>query len=172
MEIWQLSPAAIFAEAALTSALESVARLLLAILAGAILGWEREWMQKPAGLRTHMMVALGAAAFVLAALEFSKESGLEGSPVQLDPIRVIHGVIGGVGFLGAGAIIESRGAVRGITTAASIWVAASIGVACGLGLYTIAFSSVTLAVLVLAAAGFAEHRLFRDKDKNKPSEPD
>lgn len=143
--------------------LETVFRLFLAIAAGAVLGWERERQQKPAGLRTHMMVALGSAAFMLVTLEFTAQFASDSSVVRIDPTRALAGIIGGVGFLGAGTIIEARGHVRGITTAASIWVAAAIGVACGMGLYQIAFTTVLLAILVLTVIGCFEYKAFDGK---------
>jgi putative Mg2+ transporter-C (MgtC) family protein len=102
-------------------------RLLLAALLGGIVGYEREHKGKAAGLRTHMLVAMGAALFVLV-----PERGGMGIA---DMSRVIQGVVAGVGFLGAGAIIKrhSEEQVQGLTTAAGIWMTAAIGVACGLG---------------------------------------
>lgn len=102
-------------------------RLTLAILLGGMIGYEREAAGKPAGLRTHMLVAMGSALFVLVPLQ---------AGVALpDMSRVLQGLISGIGFLGAGAIIKlnSEEDVRGLTTAASIWTVAAIGVACGLG---------------------------------------
>ena len=101
--------------------------LTLAILLGGMIGYEREAAGKPAGLRTHMLVAMGSALFVLVPLQ---------AGVALpDMSRVLQGLISGIGFLGAGAIIKlnSEEDVRGLTTAASIWTVAAIGVACGLG---------------------------------------
>jgi putative Mg2+ transporter-C (MgtC) family protein len=131
-----------------------VIRLIAALALGAIIGWERERAQKPAGLRTHMLVALGAAVFILLGvgvlLEYQPE--LPGS--RIDPTRVIEGVVTGIGFLGAGSIIQSRGSVQGLTTGASVWIAGAVGVACGLGAYWIAglatlFALATLALVVL-----------------------
>lgn len=145
---------------------DAAARMCVAALAGATLGWEREARSKPAGLRTHMLVALGAALFVLLALELNDEylakaaAGVNTAPVQLDAMRVLGGIIGGIGFLGAGAIIESRGDVRGLTTAAGIWLVAAIGAACGLGYYRMAFIAVGLALAVLLAVGLIESKLF------------
>lgn len=146
---------------------ETIVRLLLASVAGAALGWERERHSKPAGLRTHMLVALGAATFMLATLDWvdSYEGQHEG--LRLDPIRVIAGIIGGVGFLGAGTIIEARGDVRGITTAASIWLSAAVGTACGLGMYAITFTSVILALLTLIIVRPLEVRVLDSKDPGK-----
>ena len=101
--------------------------LLLALVLGAVIGWERFMDHKPAGLRTHTLVALGSAGVMVCA------HGMMGDDpaAQREMSRVIQGVITGIGFLGAGSIIQSGGSVRGLTTAASIWVVASVGVAAG-----------------------------------------
>jgi putative Mg2+ transporter-C (MgtC) family protein len=101
--------------------------LLLALVLGAIIGWERFMDHKPAGLRTHTLVALGAAGVMVAA------RGMMGDDpaAHRELSRVVQGVITGIGFLGAGSIIQSQGSVRGLTTAASIWVVAAVGVAAG-----------------------------------------
>lgn len=102
---------------------------------GGVVGWTRERRDKPAGIRTHMMVALGAATFVVLALEMDAQAIQHGSPARIDPTRVLQGVIGGIGFLGAGSIIQAKGRVSGVTTAASVWVCGALGVAAGLGAY-------------------------------------
>ncbi|MBA2116048.1 MgtC/SapB family protein [Bremerella alba] len=146
--------------------IESFLRLLLATLCGAALGWERERQAKPAGLRTHMMVSLGAATFVLTGLHYTESLGqAEPSWLQADLFRIIAGVIGGVGFLGAGSIIESRGDVRGLTTAASIWVAAATGVACGMGYYGLGIMAIALAMVTLVVIGTFERFHFPDNDE-------
>ena len=121
-----------------------VLRLVLAALLGGILGYERERQGKAAGVRTHMLVALGAALFVLV----PKEAGVSGA----DMTRVIQGVVAGVGFLGAGAIIKggAEESVKGLTTAAGIWLTAAIGIACGLGRESTAVLSALLAFAILA----------------------
>ncbi|MCF8207468.1 MAG: MgtC/SapB family protein [Methylotenera sp.] len=118
-------------------------RLLLAGVLGGVLGYERESRGKAAGVRTHMLVAMGAALFVLV-------PALGGMAVA-DMSRVIQGVVTGVGFLGAGAIIKHRSEedVQGLTTAAGIWMTAAIGVACGLGRESTAVLSTLLALAVL-----------------------
>lgn len=118
-------------------------RLLLAGVLGGVLGYERESRGKAAGVRTHMLVAMGAALFVLV-------PALGGMAVA-DMSRVIQGVVTGVGFLGAGAIIKHRSEedVQGLTTAAGIWMTAAIGVACGLGRESTALLSTLLALAVL-----------------------
>lgn len=125
--------------------------LLVAVLLGGIVGFEREAWQKPAGLRTHMMVALGAAAFTRLALALVGDiPPAPGTATDGDPARIVMGIATGIGFLGAGTIIQARGEVRGITTAAGIWVVGAIGACCGAGQYAIAVVSVILATVILA----------------------
>jgi putative Mg2+ transporter-C (MgtC) family protein len=147
--------------------LEPLARLLAASIVGALIGFEREARDKPAGLRTHMMVALGAAAFMVATIEFSKDFMPQQQGGRVDPTRVAGAIIGGIGFLGAGTIIQARGSVRGITTAASIWVAAALGVACGMGMFRIAVMTVVLALVILTVIGFIEPRMFPGNENNQ-----
>jgi len=119
-------------------------RLLLAAVLGGVLGYEREKKGKAAGVRTHMLVAMGAALFVLVPQQGGMQLG--------DMSRVIQGVIAGIGFLGAGAIIKSDSEenVQGLTTAAGVWMTAAIGVACGLGRESTALLGTLLALAVLA----------------------
>ena len=119
-------------------------RLLLAAVLGGVLGYEREKKGKAAGVRTHMLVAMGAALFVLVPQQGGMQLG--------DMSRVIQGVIAGIGFLGAGAIIksDSEESVQGLTTAAGVWMTAAIGVACGLGRESTALLGTLLALAVLA----------------------
>jgi putative Mg2+ transporter-C (MgtC) family protein len=120
-------------------------RLLVAVLLGALLGYDRERKESAAGLRTHMLVALGAALFVIAALQ----AGLDSADLS----RIIQGVVAGIGFLGAGAIIKlsEKEQIKGLTTAASIWATAAIGVAAGMGQVATAAASTLLALVILAA---------------------
>jgi putative Mg2+ transporter-C (MgtC) family protein len=121
-------------------------RLLLATLLGGVIGWERFVDKKPAGLRTHTLVCLGSAAFVLSIEQVARETG--GNLAEVS--RVIQGVITGIGFLGAGTILQTKdGSVRGLTTAATIWLVAGIGVAVGLGDLRIAIVSALIAIVVL-----------------------
>ncbi len=123
--------------------LEMALRLLLAAALGAVIGFQRERSGKPAGIRTHSLISLGAALFTIAsALGF----------VGADPSRIAAGIVAGIGFLGAGAILRSReGIVAGLTTAATIWVSAGIGLAAGAGMYIIApvATIITLAILFI-----------------------
>jgi putative Mg2+ transporter-C (MgtC) family protein len=146
-----------------------IGRLGLSVLMGAALGWDREMRQKPAGLRTHMLVALGAAGFTLLGLEFVAAGPQTTGAGNVDVLRVIQGIIGGIGFLGAGAIIHGRGEVAGMTTAAGIWVTAAIGIACGLGELVLAGLLTVASVLVLSTALWLE-RMVERRTGNGPRE--
>jgi len=119
---------------------EMVLRLLLATALGAVIGYQRERAGKSAGLRTHILICAGAALFTVASLY--------GFGAVADPARVAAGIVAGIGFLGAGAIIRrEEGVVAGLTTAATIWAVAAIGLAAGAGLYLV--SAVTTAVILI-----------------------
>lgn len=136
-------------------------RPLAAVLLAATLGWERTARDKPAGLRTHMMVALGSATFTSVSLLLHHDLAPPGDAGGSDPGRVIQGIVGGIGFLGAGSIIRSGGAVQGITTAATIWIVGAIGVACGAGHYLVGLYTTFLAFLVLTVVGRIEYALLK-----------
>lgn len=123
--------------------LELVTRVVVALLAGAAIGWEREVHRKPAGLRTHATVAL-AAASAMVAVELMRFSG-SGAPG--DTGRVVQGVLTGMGFIGAGTIMRHPGSVEGLTTAATVWMAGVIGLAAGAGLFTLAAVAGSLTLL-------------------------
>src|SRR5262249_55755853 len=125
---------------------------MLALVLGGLLGLEREWRRKPAGLRTHMMVALGAATFTLVTLRLYAH--LDGT--RADPSRVVEAVVTGLGFLGAGSIIQSRGSVEGLTTAGSLWLAGGVGLAAGFGDLWVALCAVGFGLVVLYALGRLE----------------
>jgi putative Mg2+ transporter-C (MgtC) family protein len=127
-------------------------RVVAATLLGAIVGYERERTGKSAGLRTHMLVSLASALFVIAPLE----AGMTASDVS----RIIQGVATGIGFLGAGAILKltDEREIYGLTTAAGVWMTAAIGLATGLGRYGLAVMSVVLAWLILAIVARLEAR--------------
>jgi len=130
-----------------------VLRLGMAFVLGGLLGYERERSGKAAGLRTHILVALGAALFVLVPLQGGMEVG--------DLSRVLQGVIAGIGFLGAGAIIKlsGEGEIHGLTTSASIWMTAAIGVSAGMGREATAVVSTLIALFVLAVLRRVERRI-------------
>jgi len=149
-EIWQTVAGEFSDMANIRDATIIVLRLLVAVALGAIIGYERELRGKAAGLRTHMMVSLGAAIFVLVPVT----SGMEPPEVS----RVMQGIISGIGFLGAGAILKQGNVqeVKGLTTAASIWVAAAVGIAAGYGREATAVASTVVALFVLAVVARLE----------------
>jgi putative Mg2+ transporter-C (MgtC) family protein len=136
---------------------EALIRLALAAALAALLGWNREQARKPAGLRTFVLVGVGSCLFTLLALEMIEmfDDGEGGG--GLDPLRVVSGLIGGIGFLGAGTIIQSRGKVEGVTTAAGLWLTAAIGLASGLGQYGLAGIAAGFGIAVLLALVAVEH---------------
>jgi len=118
-----------------------ILRLLLAAVLGAAIGYQRERAAKPAGLRTHTLISVGAAAFTIASIY--------GFGIGADPSRIAAGMVAGIGFLGAGAILHREGGiVEGLTTAATIWAVAGIGLAAGAGLYVIS-AVVTVVILIV-----------------------
>jgi putative Mg2+ transporter-C (MgtC) family protein len=136
--------------------LEMILRLGSAAAVGAVLGWEREAQKKPAGLRTHLLVSLGSAAFMIAGYELHHELVGRDQAAGADLLKVLAGIAGGVGFLGAGSIIQNRSNVSGLTTAATTWLAAAIGIACGLGYYQLAAITLVLALLALLLLGLLQ----------------
>src|SRR5688572_30444754 len=121
---------------------ELIRRLLTAALLGAVLGCEREMRQKSAGLRTNILIAVGAALFALMSQELAAVSGG-------DPARIAAQIVTGIGFLGAGAIMRTGSGVQGLTTAATVWVNAAVGVAAGGGSYHLAFIATAITITVL-----------------------
>lgn len=116
-------------------------RIVLAAALGTLLGYEREHEGKPAGMRTHGMVGVGAALFTIVSLHGFAGTG--------DPARVAAQIVTGIGFLGAGAILHHRDSIRGLTTAATLWVTAAIGTAVGTGMYTLSIVGAVFAFLLL-----------------------
>lgn len=139
-------------------------RLTVAILLGALIGFERETREHTAGMRTNALVALGAALFtVISAYGFTDMLTIP--HVQLDPTRIASYVIAGIGFLGGGAIffVQDKERVKGLTTAGAIWVVAAIGMACGAGLLLEAIAATLLALIILILLRFVEHFLLRGR---------
>lgn len=135
---------------------EILLRLTLAAAFGAIIGIDRELKDRPAGLRTHMLTALAAALFTLLTLELFHQVQQIGEHVSADPIRIVEAVTAGVAFLAAGAIITTRGEVRGLTTGAGMWLAGALGLACGGGYYLIAIVGAILAIIILVGLKFLQ----------------
>lgn len=132
--------------------IEFVPRLMVAFVIGALLGAERERQRKPAGLRTHVLVAT-ASALLMALSELLRQ---EVPATAGDPVRMAQGVLAGIGFIGAGTIVRQGDAVVGITTAGTIWMAASLGLVAGAGFYVLALTGTILAVAAISFLGWLD----------------
>jgi putative Mg2+ transporter-C (MgtC) family protein len=137
---------------------EAALRLALAILLSAAVGIDRELKHKPLGLRTNMLVALGAASFSLMALQLVHDLAGGPSTIRIDPSRVMEAIVGAIGFLGAAAIVQGRLELFGATTGASIWVVGAIGMACGFGFYALALVVTVAGLFVLTVLGMVTGR--------------
>jgi putative Mg2+ transporter-C (MgtC) family protein len=131
-------------------------RFAISIIVGGLIGLERELDRKPAGLRTMILVCLGSTIFMIIALELK--------PLDSDLGKIVAGVITGIGFLGAGAIIRAGGDVHGLTTAATIWLVSGLGIAIGGGYYLLALIAAVLALVVLRLLVFVERALTKDRN--------
>ncbi len=129
--------------------LVAATRLLAAVVLGGIVGFEREHAGKPAGLRTHMLVALAASLFIIVSQQLSELSFGDPDALRVDPLRLVEAVTAGVAFLAAGVIFTSGGKVRNVTTGASLWLAGAIGLACGAGQMPLAAMATGIVVVVL-----------------------
>lgn len=150
--------------------LDMLARLIVASGLALCLGLERELRGKPAGLRSHMLVSLGSCTFIIVGMSvlFAAGEGGERS-ASIDPNRVVEGVIGGIGFLGAGSIIRSGGHIQGITTGASIWLAGAVGVAAGINNFPLAGMVTIMGLIIMVILGRLEHEVIEsrvDKEVN------
>jgi putative Mg2+ transporter-C (MgtC) family protein len=147
--------------------LELAGRMTLGLVLGAIIGLERELHRQPAGFRTHSLVAVGAAIFTIISAY-----GFVGSAV--DPTRIAAQIVSGIGFIGAGTILQHRGNIRGLTTAASLWSVAAIGMAAGAGMVTIAVVGTILILVVLflldRIEAFARRRMGLTAEAPTPDE--
>jgi putative Mg2+ transporter-C (MgtC) family protein len=147
---------------------ESLLRLALAAALGGLIGLERELREREAGLRTHLLVALGSALFtIVGAYGFHDFLNTGASVVRADPTRIAAQIVTGIGFLGAGAIIRQGISVRGLTTAATLWVVAAVGLAAGAGYYSVAVITTALVLVALYPLRIMAHRVliqFRPED--------
>jgi putative Mg2+ transporter-C (MgtC) family protein len=147
---------------------ELCARLGVAALCGCLLGLDRELRHKTLGWRTYMLVSLGAASFSVLMNEMVH--AFQGDNLRLDPTRIVEGVIGGIGFMGAGAMIQDRGRLRGGTTGAGIWMVGAIGMAAGFGFYLHAAVMTAFALLVITVFGALANWLQRDGGGGGPEQ--
>lgn len=148
---------------------DALGRLALAAALGSIIGLEREFREREAGLRTHLLVSLGSALFTIVSA-FGFHDVLTHDPqvvVRLDPSRIAAQIVSGIGFLGAGAIIRQGLSIRGLTTAATLWVVAAIGMAAGAGFYSVAIITTVVALVALWPLRYVAYRMI---DRVKPEE--
>lgn len=136
--------------------------IVIAALLGGVIGFEREYRSKEAGFRTHFLVGLGSALFMVLSLHgFDEFIGIAGK--QHDPSRIAAQVVSGMGFIGAGTIIFQKNVVKGLTTAAGLWVTSAIGMTAGAGMYALASLSTLLVIVCLEGSNFIHHRIFHEK---------
>ena len=146
----------------LETQLDLALRLTVGLVLGAVIGFERELQRQPAGFRTHSLVSLGAALFtVVSAYGFTGD--------LVDPTRIAAQIVSGIGFIGAGTILQHRGHIRGLTTAASLWSVAAIGTAAGAGLYIVAIVGTLLILIVLSILDRIEEFARRRLQLNPPA---
>jgi putative Mg2+ transporter-C (MgtC) family protein len=142
--------------------IEIIYQLLLAIFFGALIGLEREYKGKEAGLQTYSLVALGTCLFTIISFElfnfFLMKSG-----ISFDPLRIIQAIAIGIGFIGAGVIFRQASGVVGLTTAAGLWATAAIGIAVGAKFYLLAAFATFFAILILAGFGLLEEKIFKGR---------
>jgi putative Mg2+ transporter-C (MgtC) family protein len=146
---------------------EVALRLLIALVIGGLIGWDREIRGKPAGFRTLMLVSLASAIYVLTAQSAALQAG-----ETLDPVRAMSGIAQGVGFLGAGAIMQSRQGVKWLTTAAALWASAAVGFGAGLGMYYITALGGFLVLVTLRYLSPVERYLLVRYGRTRQGPPD
>ena len=147
---------------------DALLRLSIAGALGGAVGFERELRDREAGIRTHLLVSLGSALFtIISAYGFHEFLVGGGTIVRADPTRIAAQIVTGIGFLGAGAIIRDGLSVRGLTTAATLWVVAAVGMACGAGYYWPAVAATVLTIITLGPLRFVAHRTV---ERMKPEE--
>lgn len=148
---------------------EGFFRLLLAAIMGGLVGLERELRGRQAGFRTNLLVCLGSALVMVVSVHFGVQRwSAQGTNVNIniDPARIAYGVMGGIGFLGAGTIVQNRGSVRGLTTAAGLWCMAAVGLSVGFGMYVISAFTTGLILLALWILDYMEDMLPKLRYRN------
>ena len=146
---------------------EYIIRLLVATALGAIIGLDREYRTKAAGFRTHVLVALGSALFMIISVHGFDDLPKDQLTLRMDPARIAAQVVTGIGFIGAGTIIFQKNVVKGLTTAAGLWVTAAIGLACGVGMYVLAIVSSLLVLICFEAFNFFLHKIRGKKESEE-----
>ena len=138
----------------------------MATALGAVIGLDREYRTKAAGFRTHVLVALGSALFMIISVHGFDDLPKDQMTLRMDPARSAAQVVTGIGFIGAGTIIFQKNVVKGLTTAAGLWVTAAVGMACGVGMYVLAIVSTLLVLICFEAFNFFLHKI-RGKKENE-----
>lgn len=148
----------------MTGTAEYILSIFIAGLMGGFIGAEREYREKTAGFRTHFLVGLGSGLFMVLSLHgFDAYLGIPG--IQRDPSRLAAQVVSGIGFIGAGTIIFQKHVVKGLTTAAGLWVTSAIGMTAGAGMYALAGSATLMVLICLEGMNFIHHRIFKHPHK-------
>ena len=139
--------------------MDTIIKLIISALIGALIGTEREFRNRSAGFRTHILVAMGSCLIMIISSEAFADQGT-------DPTRIAAQVVSGIGFLGAGSIMQGKGSVKGLTTAANIWVCGAIGLAIGAGMYKEAISATAIALIALTILNTVAKRFFKKIDSS------
>ena len=145
---------------------EYVLTIFVGAMLGGAIGLEREYRSKEAGFRTHFLVGLGSALFMVLSMHgFDSFEGQPGVIIQRDPARMAAQVVSGIGFIGAGTIIFQRNVVKGLTTAAGLWVTSAIGMTAGVEMYDVAIAATALVLICLEGSNFLHHRVFKSQKR-------
>jgi putative Mg2+ transporter-C (MgtC) family protein len=140
---------------------EYILSIFIAGILGGAIGFEREYRSKEAGFRTHFLVGLGSALFMVLSMHgFDNFQAQAGVIIQRDPARMAAQVVSGIGFIGAGTIIFQKNVVKGLTTAAGLWVTSAIGMTAGVGMYLLAATATLMVLVCLEGMNFIHHRIF------------
>ena len=146
---------------------EYILSIFIAAMLGGAIGFEREYRAKEAGFRTHFLVALGSALFMVLSMHgFDSFQGQPGVIIQRDPARMAAQVVSGIGFIGAGTIIFQKNVVKGLTTAAGLWVTSAIGMTASVGMYTLATVATLMVIACLEAVNFLHHHVFKNQRRD------
>lgn len=146
------------------------ARLALAAVLGGLIGIEREWRNRPAGLRTHILICVATAAIAVLAIEITHVDDFAGQEIRIDPLRLIEATTAGVAFLAAGLIFFNKGTVQGLTTGAGMWLAGATGLGVGLGFWQIAVLATLIALVVLGVLQMFESKPEKRDAADRPDD--
>jgi putative Mg2+ transporter-C (MgtC) family protein len=152
---------------------EYILCIFVAAMLGGAIGLEREYREKEAGFRTHFLVGLGSALFMVLSMHgFDSFEAQAGVIIQRDPARMAAQVVSGIGFIGAGTIIFQKNVVKGLTTAAGLWVTSAIGMTAGVGMYGLATTATIMVLVCLEAMNLLHHHLFKHTHKDNDANED